>query len=103
MLMFAVMGLPHYASAQFTSEALIDEPFAYWSMNESGPGAASNLGTDPVENATFPNNEQVVFGAPGLADENLTSVRFNGFDEASGVGGFMNMATRRTPMRRDLG
>ena len=87
----AVYFLQGAAFAQFAEQVVIDGAFAYWTMNETGPGAANNSGSNADESATFPENDQIEFGVPGLADANSVAVRFAGFDpdatdEASGAG-----------------
>ena len=53
-VMWVTFGLSHLCSAQTTFEIVQDEPFAYWTMNETGPGAATNIGLDQTESADFP-------------------------------------------------
>lgn len=91
-VMWVTFGLSSFGSAQTTYEIVQDEPFAYWTMNETGPGAATNIGTDQTESADFPDNGQIEFGAPGIADPNYFGVRFNGYDEDSETAGFLDIA-----------
>ena len=85
-----ILGLTNVSYGQFAQAALNDGAFVYWTMNESSPGATQSLGSVPV-GGNFPADNNVEFGAPGLADPNFTAVKFNGFDADAGVGGLFNI------------
>lgn len=90
-MFLAIFGFTNLCHAQFAEQVVKDGAFAYWTMNETGPGAAINKGSSADEGASYPDNSQVEYGVPGLADPNQTAVRFKGFDETAGAG-FMNMS-----------
>lgn len=75
-ILLAIFGYTVPAHAQFAEQVVQDGAFAYWTMNESGPGAADNSFSASNEAASFTDNLE--FGIPGLADSNQTAVRFNG-------------------------
>ena len=85
------LGVNALCFGQFPEQVILDAPFAYWSMNETGPGDVENraLGVT-TESASFPETDQLEFGVEGLADPNATAVRFKGFADANNAG-FMTM------------
>ncbi len=88
---FAIFGFTNLCLAQVAQEVVQDGAFAYWTLNETGPGAASNAGSNTGESASYPDNPQIEFGVPGIADPNSSAVRFLGFadgatDEVNGAG-----------------
>ena len=85
------LGINALCFGQFREQVILDGPFAYWSMDESGPGDAENkaIGIE-TESASFPETDQLEFGVAGLADPNATAVRFNGFAGEDNAG-FMTM------------
>ena len=83
-------GLTNASHGQYAQAALDDGAFAYWNMNETGPGATTSLGSAPMS-GNFPDSSQLEFGAPGLADTNFSGIRYKGFDDASTQGGIFNL------------
>lgn len=84
--LLAIFGFTSLCSAQFAEQVALDGAFAYWTMDDLGPGPATNAGSSSAEAATFNDNGQLEFGVPGLADPNTTAVRFKGFEEGVGAG-----------------
>lgn len=82
----------------YSDTILADQPFAYWRLDETGSGPATNLGTSAAEDATYDGAAQLEFGVPGLADPDNAAVRFKGldedmfFDDGVTVGGRVNIA-----------
>lgn len=74
-LLIAIFGFTNLCLAQFAEQVVLDGAFAYWNMDETAPGPATNRGALPGD-ATF--NADVEFGLPGLADPNTSAVRLNG-------------------------
>lgn len=75
-ILLATFGFTSLCHAQIAEQVVQDGAFAYWTMNESGPGEADNSFSASNEAATFSDN--VEFGVAGLADSNQSAVRFNG-------------------------
>ena len=76
-ILLATFGYTNLCSAQFAEQVLNDGAFAYWSLNETGPGDAKNS-ADGVETAIYNDNGNIEYGLPGLADPNATAVRLDG-------------------------
>ena len=85
-ILLASFGFTSLCSAQYAEQVALDGAFAYWTMNDLGPGPATNAGSSAAEAAQFNDNGQLEFGVPGLADPNATAVRFLGFEEGVGAG-----------------
>ena len=83
-LITLVFAIP--CSAQYAESVLVDEPFAYWLLDEvEGTTDLKNIGTES-ETATY--SGPFTLGVPGLADPNRNAVRFAGDDE-DGTEGFL--------------